>query len=653
MIYIDFETRSKADITKEGAWRYAEDPSTEPLCLAFAVMGAPVDLWVPGEVFPRDLAYYIDQGQLVEAHNAFFERAIWRNIMVPQYGWPDIPDAQWACSASRVAAHAIPRALDKAGAALGLAIQKDQEGKRIMMKLTRPRKPTKNNSNVWHEDHADYRKLYNYCVDDIKAERALSNRIRPLSDFERQVWLLDQKINERGVRVDLEAVEAAMVIADQYKGKLNRELERLTRGEVVSASQNIRLLDWLEGQGLDMDDLTKASVIEALENVTKTMDDIQALQNKIKIVRVLEIRQQYAKTSTAKYAKIRKMVCKDGTLKDLYLYHGAGTGRWTGKGVQPQNLPRNKFKGDLETAYEILKQRDPEAFEMGYPDVLDTLSSLIRGCFIPSEGKTFYGGDYAAIETRVLFWLAGEEKGLKLFHKGKDLYVDMAKTIYEKEGISKDERTLGKQAMLGAGYQMGHKKFRETCAFHGIVISEDLAQKAIQTYRNKYDIVVRFWNDQEWAAKEAVVTGWPVRSGKVLWKKNKGFLYCRLPSGRCLAYYDPRVELVDTPRGQQKEGVTYMHVNSMTKQWERTKTYGGKLVENITQAVARDLMVYAMLNLDKAGYEVVMHTHDEIITEIDERGSVRRFGNLMAQLPNWGAGIPMNVDGWKGKRYLK
>lgn len=644
MIYIDFETRSKVDIRKAGAWRYAEDASTSVLCLAFAVKDGPVQLWIPGEDIPGDLRYYIEYGFRVEAHNAFFERAIWRNIMTKEpYRWLDIPDDQWACSASLAASHALPRALEDACVALNLQEKKDPEGRRIMMKMARPRKPSKNDLSEWNTKPEDFRKLYNYCIQDVKAERGIGHALRPLNDIERQVWLLDQKINERGIRVDMEAVEAAIEMAENYKEKENAKVSLLTNGAVTKISQTSRLLKWLQDKGLEIPDLTKATVKEFL---TSGVDNPMGP--------VLKVRQELSMTSVAKYEAIKKAVCSDGRLRDLLMYHGASTGRWTGKLVQPHNFPKNKFEGDLDEYFEHLKDHRffPENSSNG---LMKTLSQTIRGVFIPSEGKTFYGGDFAGIEARVLLWLAGDEHALQGFREGKDIYVELAKTIYGKKEINADERALGKVGILGAGYGMGKDKFAVTCASWGLSVNRENSDKAIDAYRSKYSSVVQLWNAMDSAAKQAVESGKTIKCGKVLWGMSRGFLFCRLPSGRCLAYYQPVIMPLDTPWGEKRPTLTYMSVNSVTRKWERTKTYGGKIVENITQAIARDLMAESMLRLEEGGYDIVLTVHDEIISEMDLKYEAisRPFSVIMAETPEWAKGLPVEVEGWSGKRYLK
>lgn len=651
MIYIDFETRSELNLLKVGAWVYSRHPSTEVMCLAWTVDDGPVHLWTPGEEIPGCLGSHVFD---YEAHNAFFEKCIWENIMMKKYGWPPIPPEQWYCSASLASAQAIPRALGDATKALGLSQEKDTLGHTLMMKMAKPKK-----SGGYHEEEADLQKLYEYCKQDVRAERGLSKALRPLSKDERKVWLLDQKINRRGIRVDLEAVEAAMKIGEWYKEKINVDLPGLTDGVITKATQRERIVKWLNRQGFqtpDGEEITKLGK----EFVEKYLEYAEG-----DVKKVLEIRLKLAKSSVAKYAKIMGAVDRDDQrLRDLLMYHGSSTGRWTGKVVQPHNFPKNRYihqgqgrpKRDFDEYFEILKTASNEEYEMCFPEVMDYLSMTSRGIFIPSEGKEFFGGDFSSIEARVSMWLAGDESALNVFRDGGDIYKELASFIYDipVSEIEKDsdERQLGKQGILGCGFGIGWESFKRTCEdTYKIIISEKVARKVVDSYRDKYHLVVKLWKDQEAAVLHAVkYPGKVAKAGKTGWVMKGKFLYCRLPSGRFLSYYDPKIEMKETPWKQMKEAVTYMTLKN--KKFIRTSTYGGKIVENITQAVARDLMAHGMQSCEDAEYEVVLSVHDELLAEKAE-GTIEEFEKLMATPPAWGHDIPVAVGGWRGKRYLK
>jgi len=335
------------------------------------------------------------------------------------------------------------------------------------------------------------------------------------------------------------------------------------------------------------------------------------------------------------------------------MYHGASTGRWAGKLVQMHNLPKGNIS-NTDICIEAFRTRDLDYFEMMYSDVMGAISSCIRGMITAAPGHDLIVADYASIEARVLAWLAGDDRTIAKFHAGTDLYVDMAQKIYNKIEINKNERQLGKTTILACGYGMGAAKFQATCQVWGIDIEFNFAKRVIDIYREQYRIIKSMWYAQERAAMQAVETNRTITCGKVAWAVYKNFLYCKLPSGRCLAYNEPRIQPVETPWGEMKDAVTFMSVNALTKQWERTSTYGGKLTENITQAVARDFMASAMVSLEDASYPLILTVHDEIVAEVrKDFGTVDAFIDIMARVPKWGQGCPIAAEGWRGERYRK
>lgn len=669
MLTIDFETRSKVDIRKSGAWRYAEDPSTSVLCLAYALGDGLVGLWTPEAAgvckdsnpdhhylsIPKTVIGAIITGKLIEAHNSFFERAIWRNIMVKRYGWPDIPDKQWRCSAARASAHCLPRSLDGVSEALDLPIKKNLDGKRIMLKLARPRKPSKNNPKEWFDDPKDFEKLYDYCKNDVATERCVSETLRPLSSSELAIWQLDQKINERGIRVDVPASRGAIHISEQHKNKLDEQITDLTSGQVTATSQVGKIKQWITSNyHIEVGSLDKNNIVELIRKFGPNSKGRE----------VLSLRMEAAKTSTAKYQAIINSVCADGRLRDLFMYHGASTGRWSGKLVQPQNFPRNDFKGDLEKLFAVLRTGSYELFEMCYDDVMGTLSKCSRGVFIPSEGMDFYGGDYSGVELRMAFWLAGDEDALKAVREGRDPYVEFARGLFNTKLVSEQQRHLGKTCMLAGIYGIGKEHLRNRLAQGGVDISENDSHEMIHYFREKYYLVTKFWYEQNQVALEAVRTGQAIRTKMTTWAMHRGFLYCKLPSGRNLAYYRPQINEVIPPWEAVKvaedpkyipatvPALTYLSVNSITRKFERTHTYGGKITENIDSGSCRDILAPALLRCEEVGYRVVMHTHDEILTE-KEVGSVDEIQSLMTVQPQWCRDLPLDASCWTGKRYLK
>ena len=428
-------------------------------------------------------------------------------------------------------------------------------------------------------------------------------------------------------------------------------MQELTGGVVEAATQSGRLLTWLRARGVEADSVDKPAVAELLG--TNLPDDVR---------RVLEVRAEAARSSTAKLKAFRARTCGDGRLRDNLLYHGAGTGRWSGKGVQLQNLPRPRIVVDTEAAITAIRQREePWWIDVFYGPPLGVVSDCLRGMLIASPGMELVAADFAAIEARVLAWLAGQRDLIRLFATGGDAYRHMAAEIYGRaaDTIAKGsvERQLGKQAVLGCGYGIGAPKFRTTCANAGIRIDEALAERVVKTYRTTNGRIVALWRELEHAALRAIEQPGltvPAAAGRVRFRKKGDFLWLVLPSRRPLAYAQPRIEDVETPWGELRPQVTYLGVNSITRAWERQSAYGGKWTENVVQAFARDLLAAAMVRLEQAGYPIVLTVHDEIVAEVPAgSGSVEEFEAIICQLPDWATGCPVTAEGWRGLRYRK
>ena len=514
-----------------------------------------------------------------------------------------------------------------------------------MLQLSKPRKPTKNDPSIWVNDKDKFDILYDYCHQDVIVERAIDEALPNLNKQEKAIWELDQKINSRGVKIDTKALEIALKFITEFKGRLNTELQDLTSGAVAKATETKRMTEYLRSH-IPITDLRKSTVEDWIKNVDNP-----------KLKRLLEIRSQGGKSSTAKLESIKNRVCPDGRVRDILVYHGASTGRWAGAGIQVQNFPRG-IGYNSDVILDCLLINDLDTFEMMYPDVINAISAGLRGFIMAENGHDFVTADFAQIEARVVMMLAGCKRGIEGFKHGRDIYLALAQEIYRRPLTKKDkeERQLGKVGVLGCGFQMGAARFKEHAKNQaGLVISEDLAERTVKTYRETYPEVVKLWYAQERAA--ILATKNPGRTfveGPIKWKVQGKFLYCRLPSGRCLAYPDPMVKIIKTKWDTDKESLTFMASNAITKKWEREHTYGGKLVENIVQATARDLMANGMLNVEKAGYKVVMTVHDEVISEVPENfGSVKEFENLLSTPPQWAKDYPIKAEGWRGKRYRK
>ncbi len=609
--------------------------------------------------------------QLV-AHNAMFEQWITLNVFAKRlmYSWPDlqkIPVSRWHCTAALARSVGLPSSLEDVSAALGLKHQKDMAGHRLMLKMAKPRKATKNDDSVRHLDPDDLARLGEYCAADIAAEVELFLRLPPLTELERKFWCLDQRINRRGFAVDRPLVLGALELIVDETQRLDEEMAAVTFGAIRSARQNAATIKYLEKVcGLRIPNLQAGTVRDVLAG-GKLSDDAHA---------ILSIRAAAARSSTSKWTAFAARSLSDGRARDNTLFNGAHTGRQSGTGLQPQNLFKTVLpQRDVEAALPLIAARDREAIEALYEKPMDLYASSIRSAIVAAPGHVLDVGDFSTIEVRVLFWLAGHARGLKDLAEGKELYLEMASEIYEidlpeleakyraGDSDSKFKRQLGKQTVLGAGFGIGigGEKFQKACKQYNIEISLSLAQKAIAAYREKHRPIPVFWKSIESAAIRAMQChGKDVQSGKLTWcyRRDENRLTVQLPIGRLISYQTPKLELKRTLYGESLQ-LTYMGINAVTKQWERQTTWGGKLAENVTQGVARDLLFEAMLRLERHGVSrPVLAVHDEIVGErrkagIEDELQHKTFLALMSRVPPWAKGLPVKVEGWTADRYRK
>ena len=492
--HLDFETRSEIDIWKSGAWIYAAHPSTSIQCVAYAVDNGPVELIDQDDLqvgrFDELMALANNPEVLFVAHNAYFERSIWKNIMEPM-GFPPVNVRRFRCTQAKALAYGLPKGLEKSANALGAEQRKDKTGRQIMLRMCKPL-PNKKGEIIYDEDPKNYETLYEYCRQDVRVERDLDTALPDLSDAEQEIWFYDQLINTRGVQVDMPTVKKFINILEAKTNSLNKELVALTAGAITKGTQVASMLKFLNAGGAAMTSLNKQSVADAIKEGLLTKDQIQ----------ILRLRQQLGKSSLAKYAKLVAAVDDQGVLRDSYVYHGASTGRWGGKLVQLQNLPKNKAEVDTDVAINNLVTYGYPAVEMIYPgNLMEVLSSCIRGMFIPVPGKEMYVVDYGAIEARVVMWLSGEAQGLKEFEAtdrgtDEDIYVKMAQRIYNNSNLTKannpGERQLGKQAILG-------------CIAEGSMVYSDTGFIPIEKLNQEQ----RLWDGERWVNfQERVKTGW-------------------------------------------------------------------------------------------------------------------------------------------------
>lgn len=648
---IDFETRSRAEIKDVGTYAYAQHPSTEVMCMAAKLEDGAPKIFVP-EVFAAMLPaghglplataaeIFVPEITVIEAHNAMFEFAIWNSVCVPHYGWPILKPEQITCSMALASMFALPRKLASAGEALRLDIQKDAIGHRLMLKMCKPKK-----DGSWHEKPEDLVALYRYCIQDVEAEHALSTALGgSLPPSERRIWALSVKMNDRGIRVDIPAVKAIRSLVQQHEEKLLDRMAKMTRGKVKSPKQVEAFVQWVNAkhESTLLQSADKAAISAALER-----KDIGP-----EVREALEIRQSLGKASTAKYEAFLNMTCADGRLRNNLVYHGASTGRYAGTGVQLQNLPRPHKGFKAGVSLPALASGDLEYAQLVLDDPMPHASSALRSMIIAEGGKDLVVADYSSIEARNVMWLAEENEAVQMFRDGADIYCEMASFLYGRPITKADsrERFIGKSIILGCGYGMGAPKFKATCAGQGVDVEDELAAKAVQAYRTKYSKVPMLWYALERAAKQAIKErGVWFPAKLVRWMCKGRFLRCRLPSGRMLWYMDPALST-----DEHGEGITFMGVDTYTKKWSRQKTFGGKLCENVVSAISRDIMTNAMLNLEDAGYDVVMTVHDEIISEVPKDfGSVEEFIEIMTQPIGWAPGCAIGAEGWRADRYKK
>ena len=658
---LDFETRSAADIKRCGSWKYLSDPSTEVMCLAYSLDRGPVQLLTAADVAARK-PIPIDDDTILQGHSVHFEYWCWHEIMHKRFGYPKLLDPKrWTCTLSRAALCNLPISLDACGAALNITTKKDLTGRAAMLKLTRPISFDALGFPTYREDEELKQTMYEYCKRDVEAEMELDARLPELPPMERKIWELDLLINRRGVKADVLTAGRAVTLADTFTKNLNEKLMVLTGGAVEKASRVAAIKSYLKSKGVVTESLDKAAVSALLSN-PKISPEVKE---------VIKIRQQVGKSSTAKYQTILEYASeKDGRMRGMLQYHAAGTGRWGGRGPQPQNFPKGLGFESEEVVKDIL-ELNAWGFSDKYDDKsMDALSAGLRGVLTAGDGKVLVSADYSAIEARVLLWLCADHFALAKYRMGVDLYIDMAKSVYNRDNITKAdklERNVGKFLVLGCGYGLGAKKMAMMCQQQGIDVTEEFAQTAVAAYRKKYKKVVEFWYATEKAARAAVRTPGSVHScgggdlgggqkaPTILWgmDKRREFLVCKLPSGRHLRYFRPSLKSIETPYGEKEE--IHYWCAGLGGKLEENKTYGGSLVENIVQGTARDIMANGMLRAEEAGFPVILTVHDELVTEVKENGgkTVDGLVKAMCSLPPWAAGCPIAAEGWMGKRYRK
>jgi len=664
-ISLDFETYSECDIKKAGAWAYATHKSTRIICMAYAEGEGAPKLWTPEEPYPD----FVQNSNKYEVHawNSFFEWVIWKHVLKT----PPPPICQWHDTASLASAMALPRGLGACALALGMPDSKlkDKRGYYLINKLSKP--------NKLNGDPVLLKEMYAYCQQDVITEQAIAKKLYKLNNFERKVWELDQIINIRGIRVDYKTVGDAIYLYEKQQTRLKDKLSSLTGLDNPNSQK--QFLGWLLDKGVLVDNVQKSTLKNLL-----TKPDSQGVHEAVKLKLSL------SKTAPKKYTAMQEKIGDGNRLHGNIMYHGASTGRWVSTGVNLQNIARPTL--DADKCIQLIETRDIESFSKEGIDPIEALSSSIRGMLIPTRGQKFIVGDYASIEARALAWLAGQKDKLEIFRGDGKIYEHTASLMFRKplEKITKEDRFLGKIAELACGYGGGAKAFYLMAENYGVDISKERANKLKNDWRRANPHIVKFWGNIEKCAKDSIRYGVLRKYRNIQFITKNNFLWCKLPSGRTLAYYHPVCKAekvlcytVDSVGGAtstevyngaihgekkyffeeaRKNGaepyefdssvIEFLGTDSRTRKWSKQKTYGAKLVENITQAVSRDIMANSMLLLENSGYSIVLTVHDEIISET-ARGDQKEFKALMEKTPDWADGLPVSVEAYETGRYKK
>lgn len=718
-VHMDFETRSACDLKKSGVWVYANHPSTGIWTLKYRFgESGPMLTWKPGDPAPVDLLNHIRNGGKIVAHNAAFERTIWNTIVVGKMhaDWPKIAIEQQDCTLARAAAIDHPQGLDMLGKVLELPVQKNMRGHALMQKMAKPRKALPNGEYEWWDDIWNVIELDDYCEDDVRVETLADAKIPPLTDSEREVWHLDQRINERGVHIDLYAVQRCAQLVELAKKRADQTMRALTGRDVKKVTSVAQIKDWLQSRGIDVTSLGKGEH-ESLLYLADLQDDKIARQ-------VIELRKATGTSSTAKYKAMLQCVSEtDARIRFLLQYHGAGPGRWAGRLVQPQNFKRVDYEEEgyqVDWLVELLHspftvQEIAECIDSVYGPLkcLQLLALSLRTMITAEHDAILFGGDFSNIEGRVVSWIANEQWKLDAFAAydagtGPDLYkLSYSRSFgvpIEQVGKGK-KRQIGKVSELSLGYQGSVGAFINMGANYGVDVYELINpvyeasdpqqwQRTMESYasaQNKMGLqpkawtackiivdnwraahpnIVQLWWDMQDAAVEAasnpgtVVT---IPQGRISFYNDGRCMWMLLPSGRTLCYPSPRVkttvEKIERADGSEYERIKHVvwfwGVDPDTRQWVERAMYGGLLTENAVQAIARDIMVDAMFRAEKAGYDLILTVHDELLAEVKKVWAVvaglseQHFAEIMAMKRDIYAGLPISVATWSGPRYNK
>lgn len=642
-INIDIETFSSINISKSGVYKYVESEDFEVLLFAYSIDGGKTEIVdiASGEKLSEDIIQaLLDDNVIKWAFNAQFERICLSRFLKLTKGTYLNPKS-WRCTMIWSAYMGLPFSLEGVGKVLGLEKQKLIEGKDLIKYFSVPCTPTKSNGfrdrNFPYHDKIKWESFKTYNIRDVDTEKEIQCKLMkfPVPDFIWEEYHLDQEINDRGIKVDLDFVERVIALDDKVRTKLMSELQILT--ELENPNSVVQLKGWLSEQGVETESLDKKSVKE-LVKVTKG-----------EVSKALALRMQLSKSSIKKYQAMKDVACEDNRCRGMFQFLGANrTGRFSGRNVQLQNLPRNTMK-ELFEVRSIIKNRNGDILELLYDNVPDILSQLIRTAFVPKENMKFYVADFSSIEARVIAWLAGETWREELFKKGGDIYCMSASQMFGvpvvKHGINGDLRQKGKIAELACGYG-GSVGALTAMGALDMGLKEDELKPLVLSWREANQNIVALWWTVDKAIKDTIAMKGVTKTHGIEFECRSGLLRIRLPSGRKLTYIKPKIEI----NKFGCESVTYEGIG-VAKKWERIESYGPKFVENIVQAISRDILIYALQNL--SDYNIVAHVHDEIIIEAPENTKLEDIYGTMSQAPYWAKGLILTADGYTCDFYMK
>lgn len=674
--HIDYESFSKIDITDLGAWRYASDASTELLMAAVAKNDEEPRLWLPAWVeeitgLKSDPgawewlveAFNPDSDAELWAHNAQFEMAMTHYRAIPDLGLPAPDVRRWRCTAAVARKAALPASLGPCAEALGLEQQKDKRGKALIDLFCKPQRVTRKQpkTRISPADNLPaFLEFCGYCRQDVRTEQAIGRALRPfhLQGAMLRSWQSDALINKRGVPVNVQALRNTQRMIELEQAEQGATFQRITG---LNYTQRDRVLEWFEARGYKGGNMQAQTVAESLADTSwANGDDV--------VLKALQLKADLSYSAVSKVTAMLECECGDGRVRGTLRWYGAGTGRWAAELIQPQNLKRPTMK-QTGHAYAMLceiEDMDPDALRVLYGQApLDVIASCIRHFVQLPDGQQMYDADYAGIEARIVCWLAGQLDALERFAQGIDSYVAMARVIFSRrpEEVSKDERWVGKQTVLGCGFQMGSDRFYDQLCDKApqvglkFTITPELCEAAVAAFREQYDKVADLWWDSDRAARNAILhpgktfSAGPYLKFTVVTVAGMPFLAMRLPSGRSIVY--PRPALEDDPRRPGKTKITFWgRLPMKSRLWGRISTYGGKLVENATQGCAGDIMAHGASNALDAGFDVFMLVHDQALAGADSR-PVEDFVAELERLPAWAEGLPIKAEGKLVPYYLK